>query len=325
MMPRFFQHWLLWFRVLAGMTLVAGLDNVVRAEPMQLVLPSAYAANEAAGSAAWPQRLRYQNIYQSDLFDALPEGGGYLTNIRYRPDGLAFYSGEWSADELTISAAVTAQSPGDLHDNSTFGTNVTKVRATAPWQGGTQSVGPFGGPMEFDLEFLLDTPFRYNPAEGNLLIEFITQGPGLAPFSLDRLSDGDTSENAMIVAWSWPATSPVPTYATRCVGGMIAKFTFVQQLGDYNLDDVVDGQDFLVWQRTFGTTTEQFAGADGNGDGTVDAGDLTVWLQSYGTLGSYSLTTQANFNDVPEPVAFLLAVLAAVGTLSSRRQTVLAG
>ena len=54
--------------------------------------------------------------------------------------------------------------------------------------------------------------------------------------------------------------------------------------GDYDGDGDVDGRDFLVWQRTFGSTaTPAGSGADGDGSGTVDAGDLETWQTNYGT------------------------------------------
>ncbi len=50
--------------------------------------------------------------------------------------------------------------------------------------------------------------------------------------------------------------------------------------GDYNLNDSVDGADFLKWQRAFGSGDQS---SDGNGDGTVGDGDLEVWRENFGT------------------------------------------
>ncbi len=49
---------------------------------------------------------------------------------------------------------------------------------------------------------------------------------------------------------------------------------------DYDRSSEVDGGDFLVWQRTLGST-ENLA-ADGDGSGTVDAPDLDLWKNAYG-------------------------------------------
>lgn len=45
--------------------------------------------------------------------------------------------------------------------------------------------------------------------------------------------------------------------------------------GDFNDDKSVDGSDFMLWQRTLGSTTDH--SADGDSDADVDAADLAVW------------------------------------------------
>lgn len=53
--------------------------------------------------------------------------------------------------------------------------------------------------------------------------------------------------------------------------------------GDYNHDGVVDGNDFLVWQRNFGSAASPAgSGADGDGDGVIGSGDLDQWKASFG-------------------------------------------
>ena len=54
---------------------------------------------------------------------------------------------------------------------------------------------------------------------------------------------------------------------------------------DFNSDDIVDGRDFLIWQRNFGT----YGGAlrsdgDANSDTDVIEDDLDVWQSQYGTV-----------------------------------------
>lgn len=53
--------------------------------------------------------------------------------------------------------------------------------------------------------------------------------------------------------------------------------------GDYILDGVVDGDDFLAWQRQLGAAVTPIgSGADGDLSGRVDAPDLAVWEEHYG-------------------------------------------
>ncbi|HMP07683.1 MAG TPA: dockerin type I domain-containing protein, partial [Lacipirellulaceae bacterium] len=54
--------------------------------------------------------------------------------------------------------------------------------------------------------------------------------------------------------------------------------------GDFNGDDLVDGADFLAWQRGLGTLAPHATRADGDadGDGDVDADDLALWQVNFG-------------------------------------------
>ena len=89
--------------------------------------------------------------------------------------------------------------------------------------------------------------------------------------------------------------------------------------GDFNGDEVVDGADFLAWQRGFGGLAS-LANGDGNADGVVDGFDLEIWSNQYGQSGSVSA--------VPEPTAWrLLACLATLilpATLSRSRSKITA-
>ena len=72
--------------------------------------------------------------------------------------------------------------------------------------------------------------------------------------------------------------------------------------GDYDGDDDVDGNDFLVWQQQLGGP----GSADGNGSGTVDGADLGIWQTAFSAGGG-------GVSAVPEPVG-LASVFAAVLT-----------
>jgi hypothetical protein len=59
--------------------------------------------------------------------------------------------------------------------------------------------------------------------------------------------------------------------------------------GDYNLDGIVDGGDFLVWQRMLGTRTPALTSADGSGNLQVDGPDLSVWSANIGASAEETL------------------------------------
>lgn len=82
---------------------------------------------------------------------------------------------------------------------------------------------------------------------------------------------------------------------------------------DFDSDTFVDGSDFTIWQRGFGTGTT-FTTGDANNSGSIDAEDLTVWRGQYGnTVGSIVA--------VPEPATASFALLMLFSCVAaSRRQ-----
>jgi hypothetical protein len=88
--------------------------------------------------------------------------------------------------------------------------------------------------------------------------------------------------------------------------------------GDYSADSVVDGGDFIVWQKFIDSMTAYFA--DGDLDGVVDMDDFVVWQQNYGftlPLPPYVVGPGgggagiANPVGAPEPSTALLILVAA--------------
>lgn len=84
--------------------------------------------------------------------------------------------------------------------------------------------------------------------------------------------------------------------------------TFNPSAGDYNGDGLVDGADFLAWQRGFGSNVTPGSGADGSGNGVVDAADLTVWK---GGFGGANVAVAPATAAIPEPatISILLTAL----------------
>jgi hypothetical protein len=106
-------------------------------------------------------------------------------------------------------------------------------------------------------------------------------------------------------------------YSGQFLDDVLEVFGFNATLaGDFDLNGVVDGADFLAWQQQFGTSVTPGDGADGDGDGMVDADDLALWQGNFGAGGGASAATAA----IPEPASCLLASLAVAGVATLRRR-----
>jgi hypothetical protein len=101
--------------------------------------------------------------------------------------------------------------------------------------------------------------------------------------------------------------------------GFVEYVTGGVQSADFNGSGRVDGADFLIWQRNFGTGTTLGQG-DANGDSVVNAADLAIWKSNFGQTSAVTAAAA-----VPEPAAALLASGLFAATWLVRRRGVRAG
>ena len=83
---------------------------------------------------------------------------------------------------------------------------------------------------------------------------------------------------------------------------------------DFDEDGDVDGDDYLAWQRGFGSAgTGSLASGDANNDTNVDGADFAIWVGQFGDAGLVAA--------VPEPGTAALAAWASVmGIAYARRK-----
>ena len=91
-------------------------------------------------------------------------------------------------------------------------------------------------------------------------------------------------------------------------GGVFLKVIDIRIMGDYDLNGVVDEDDYTVWRDTLGQMGTGLA-ADGDGSGTIDSGDYDVWKLHFGESAPGSGSAGASPSHVPEPAAFWLACI----------------
>lgn len=91
----------------------------------------------------------------------------------------------------------------------------------------------------------------------------------------------------------------------------------IEAAGDFNRDDLVDGDDLLLWNMSVGRAGLDLA-ADGDDDGDVDGNDFLVWQR---TLGMSTLPLPVEVA-VPEPGTATLALAAAMLLAGAGRRCV---
>jgi hypothetical protein len=89
----------------------------------------------------------------------------------------------------------------------------------------------------------------------------------------------------------------------------------IQNDADFNGDGSVDGADFLIWQRGFGSGSTLQQG-DANGDSIVNVADLDVWKTQFGAAATSVAAA------VPEPATGVIGLvgLSLLACLRNRRQ-----
>ncbi|WP_428305710.1 LamG-like jellyroll fold domain-containing protein [Lacipirellula sp.] len=125
---------------------------------------------------------------------------------------------------------------------------------------------------------------------------------GISDVSLGTLYNKTINAKDLVFEYHVAGTPDTILYA-----GAVSYVTGGASGADFDANGIVDGADFLRWQRNFGISNGSATKAQGdaNGDGNVNAADLTVWKTQFGTPGSATSAVAT----VPEPTTFALAAL----------------
>ncbi len=168
--------------------------------------------------------LRYQQVYANSQFGAVPSGGSWITAVSFRPGGLAFSNATLASIQIDLST--TPNGPDAL--NPIFANNDgadDKVVFNGPL---TLSSGATGSPRAFDIVIPLTTPFFYNPAAGNLLMDVRNADGGITS-SMEEVSATNDSVSRLY-------NSVGPAMGQSDSGGLVTQFSFTPAappLADY--------------------------------------------------------------------------------------------
>jgi predicted aconitase with swiveling domain len=172
-----------------------------------LVIPAGLQNREGAGgSGTLTEQVRLQEVYGGLQF---PAGNLYITELRFRPS-VDFGTGAFTTavNNVQINLSTTAKQPNNL--SLTFAEN-TGTNDTVVFSGAlslsSQFSGPAGGPKDFDISIPLQTPFLYNRAQGNLLLDLRTFSGAVFRYVHDI--DSAVDQASRIIATTASATQAV--------------------------------------------------------------------------------------------------------------------
>jgi hypothetical protein len=197
-----------------GLTLTAQADVVV--------VPNANAATEGNAGVSGGITVRIQQVYAASQFAAFG-GPRLITQIAFRPEGIFGLGTAFATVNslLQINLSTTSRAPDGL--SPTFANNIGAdevVVRTGPATYGSANTGPAGGPKDFDIIITFTTPFLYDPAVGNLLLDIRSTGT-FAPTFFDAQ---DTAGDSVSLISS-TLNSPTGTTLGGSIG-LITQFTF---------------------------------------------------------------------------------------------------
>jgi hypothetical protein len=174
---------------LVAMCLLCGEHDLPAQRAVNVLAPPEAATIFDGNSYAQPFDTagRFQQVYDASVFsNRLPEGGGFVRQLVFRVDANAGHSFEDTLPSVQLNLSTTLKSSDGL--SSIFADNVGSddVAVLGP-RSVPLSGGGGGGVTGFNVLFdFRDRPFYYNPANGNLLVDFrIHQGFG-GPFPPGR-------------------------------------------------------------------------------------------------------------------------------------------
>ncbi len=184
------------------------------------VVPQVFQAVEAGnGSSVLRNAIRLQEIYGAQNF---PTQAVLISEIRLRPSAVSGAAFSGGISNLQVNLSTTPRLPDGL--SAVFaenpGSNDTVVfSGTLPLS--SSFSGPAAGPKDFDIIIPLQTPFRHDPTQGSLLVDFRNFSGGPPVTFVDA---GAAPNDGASRAFALGASTPNAT--TRDTGADVLRFCY---------------------------------------------------------------------------------------------------
>ena len=223
-------------RVLLWICSSLSLVNSPLAKANAIIVPN-YMANEYGANnvapfdiaAIYDSSMRYQEMFDASQFGNVVAGGEYITQIAFRAGSL---DGPFTASIQNIQFDLTTTANTSL--SLTFADNVGADDTTVfsgSWSfssaGAAPGRQPAGGPAPaiFDIVLNLTTPFFYNPANGNLVLDLRNFSGGQTAY-FDAAFQSNPSGAVISSVWAGDAAATSTSSGQSAAVGPVAQFTF---------------------------------------------------------------------------------------------------
>ncbi|WP_428308124.1 FG-GAP-like repeat-containing protein [Lacipirellula sp.] len=256
---------------------------------------------ENDGSEAFVKHLVMNEGGQASMADMNGDGKldlvvNFSSSFTAAKYGLAWYS--LTDRQISLTAAPSAI-------NEASGESIVFTFTRAGNLTGEITV-PFtvGGGAAFGVDYTVTGAASFDATSGTITF---ADGVDVVEVIVTPIDDAVKEMNEAV-------TLKIQPLAGHSIRTALAAATIITEelSGDYNNDGIVDGADFLAWQRGFGQSVEPVGSdADGNLDGDVDGDDLPVWTSNFGRVAPAVPPTEAaapaNVTAAPFVMAALIA------------------
>jgi hypothetical protein len=210
-------------RLLSTFLASAVLATAAAPAAAQVIVPNSLASTEANSNNRFPflvnGGMRWQQVYAASQFPTAITIG----TIRFRPDNTVASAFTRNLSSVQLSLSTTSAAPDAL--STTFANNLgadnTVVYSGALTLSSNFVAGP-GNTMAFDITINLQTPFSYNPANGNLLMNLFNNSP--ENNDINVFFDAETTGGDSVSRLFSNEGDPTATVGTQDTSGMVTQF-----------------------------------------------------------------------------------------------------